>query len=57
MLNKPIIYIDGIRMDNDEYYSLYAGGQGVSTLADLNPEDIAVFLEEVENYRKTIIQS
>lgn len=37
---QPIIYIDGIRMDNDEYYSLYAGGQGVSTLADLNPEDI-----------------
>ena len=37
---QPVIYIDGVRMDNDEFYSVYAGGQGVSTLADLNPEDI-----------------
>ncbi|MBJ12919.1 MAG: hypothetical protein CMG62_07590, partial [Candidatus Marinimicrobia bacterium] len=37
---QPVIYIDGVRMDNEEFYSAYAGGQGVSTLADLNPEDI-----------------
>ena len=37
---QPVIYIDGVRMDNDEFYSAYSGGQGVSTLADLNPEDI-----------------
>ena len=37
---QPVIYIDGVRMDNDEFYSVFAGGQGVSTLADLNPEDI-----------------
>lgn len=37
---QPIIYIDGIRMDNSEVIGYGVGGQGISTLADLNPEDI-----------------
>ena len=45
---QPIIYIDGVRIDNDEIGGPGAiatngfgvGGQGVSMLANLNPEDI-----------------
>ena len=37
---QPVIYLDGIRIDNAEYNTSYTGGQGFSTLADLNPEDI-----------------
>ncbi len=37
---EPIIYVDGIRVDNTEVIGFGAGGQGVSTLANLNPEDI-----------------
>ena len=37
---QPVIYVDGVRLDNEEYKNYYAGGQGFSTLADLNPEDI-----------------
>nr|MCS5653348.1 TonB-dependent receptor plug domain-containing protein [Candidatus Neomarinimicrobiota bacterium] len=37
---QPVIYLDGIRIDNVEYSNSYTGGQGFSTLADLNPEDI-----------------
>lgn len=38
---QPVVYVDGVRLDNAEYAGFGAGGQGVSTLADLNPEDIA----------------
>jgi len=45
---QPVIYIDGVRIENSEIgngllandNSLWTGGQGVSMLADLNPEDI-----------------
>ena len=43
---QPVIYLDGIRIDNAEYSTILrgwipiSGGQGFSTLADLNPEDI-----------------
>jgi len=37
---QPVIYLDGIRIDNAEYNTSFTGGQGFSTLADLNPEDI-----------------
>ncbi len=38
---QPVIYIDGVRADHSELKFNYVGGQGTSTLADLNPEDIA----------------
>lgn len=38
---QPLIYIDGVRVDNTEVIGFGVGGQGQSTLADLNPEDIA----------------
>jgi len=38
---QPVIYVDGIRIDGDEYEGTGVGGQGISLLADLNPEDIA----------------
>lgn len=38
---QPIIYIDGVRISNNEIVGFGAGGQGTSQLADLNPEDIA----------------
>lgn len=37
---QPIIYIDGVQMDNKELKYSFTGGQGIATLADLNPEDI-----------------
>jgi TonB-dependent SusC/RagA subfamily outer membrane receptor len=37
---QPVIYIDGVRVDNAEVEGFGSGGQGVSTLANLNPEDI-----------------
>ena len=37
---QPVIYLDGIRIDNAEYNTSFTGGQGFSTLSDLNPEDI-----------------
>ena len=37
---QPVIYIDGVRVDNTDVQGFYAGGQGVSTLSNLNPEDI-----------------
>lgn len=39
--SQPVIYIDGVRVDNSEVEGYGAGGQGFSTLADLNPEEIA----------------
>jgi len=38
---QPVIYIDGVRVDNAQVTGFGVGGQGISTLADLNPEDIA----------------
>ncbi len=37
---QPVIYVDGVRIDNAEVGGFGAGGQGVSMLASLNPEDI-----------------
>jgi TonB-dependent starch-binding outer membrane protein SusC len=37
---QPVIYIDGTRIANDQV-GVDISGQGASTLADLNPEDIA----------------
>lgn len=38
---QPVIFIDGIRIDNSQVVGYGSGGQGVGALADLNPEDIA----------------
>ncbi|HMB91252.1 MAG TPA: carboxypeptidase-like regulatory domain-containing protein, partial [Rhodothermales bacterium] len=38
---QPVIYVDGVRMNNSEISGFGAGGQGISALADLNPEEIA----------------
>ncbi|KAF0152047.1 MAG: TonB-dependent receptor plug [Ignavibacteria bacterium] len=37
---QPIIYVDGVRMDNQEVVGFAVGGQGISTLANLNTNDI-----------------
>lgn len=37
---QPVIYIDGVRVDNSEIVGFGAGGQGTSALADLDPENI-----------------
>ncbi len=37
---QPLIYLDGVRMDNSEVPGFETGGQGLNLLADLNPEDI-----------------
>lgn len=37
---QPAIYVDGTRIDNNEITGFGAGGQGISPLADLNPNDI-----------------
>ena len=37
---QPIIYVDGVRIDNQEIGGFGAGGQGVSALAELNPNEI-----------------
>ncbi|MEZ4700707.1 MAG: TonB-dependent receptor [Rhodothermales bacterium] len=37
---QPVIYVDGVRIDNAQVNGFGAGGQGVSMLANLNPEDI-----------------
>ncbi len=38
---QPVIYVDGVRIDNAQVNGFGVGGQGVSMLANLNPEDIA----------------
>jgi len=37
---QPLIIVDGVRIDAAEVIANWAGGQGKSMLADLNPEDI-----------------
>lgn len=37
---QPIIYVDGTRMDNSEVVGFGVGGQGFSTLSNLNTNDI-----------------
>lgn len=38
---QPLIFIDGIRIDNSEIAGPGRGGQGVGTLADLNMDEVA----------------
>ncbi len=38
---QPTIYIDGVRVDNDELWGYFVGGQAPSALSTLDPEDIA----------------
>jgi TonB-dependent starch-binding outer membrane protein SusC len=39
--NEPVIYVDGVRIDNDpSSISFETGGQAPSRLNDINPEDI-----------------
>lgn len=39
---QPLIYLDGVRIDNSQFEAsgFDVGGQGISLLADLNPEEI-----------------
>ena len=37
---QPIVYIDGVRVDNSELGFYGVGGQGISALSDINPDDI-----------------
>lgn len=37
---QPVIYIDGVRVDDSEVEGYQVGGQGMSILSNLNPEDI-----------------
>ena len=39
--NEPLIYVDGIRVESDpDNMSITTGGQSISRLDDINPEDI-----------------
>lgn len=38
---QPLIYIDGIRVDNSQIEGYGVGGQGIGALSNLAPEDIA----------------
>ncbi|MFQ5652821.1 MAG: carboxypeptidase-like regulatory domain-containing protein, partial [bacterium] len=38
---QPVIYIDGVRVDNTQLRPFFTGGQGLGTLSDINPNDIA----------------
>jgi TonB-dependent SusC/RagA subfamily outer membrane receptor len=37
---QPVIYVDGVRVDNAQLRPFFTGGQGLSTLADLSPDQI-----------------
>ena len=37
---QPVIYLDGVRLDDAQFLGFGAGGQGISLLSSLNPEDI-----------------
>lgn len=36
----PIIYIDGVRVNNSDDRAFFIGGQGINRIADLNPSEI-----------------
>ena len=38
---QPLVFIDGVRIDDSQVVGFGVGGQGTSALADINPEDIA----------------
>lgn len=38
--NQPLIYIDGVRLDQSNTNLVSLGGQAVSRLSDINPQDI-----------------
>ena len=38
--NSPLIYVDGVRVDNSKDSGIGLGGQGLSRLQDINPADI-----------------
>ncbi|MFQ5538709.1 MAG: SusC/RagA family TonB-linked outer membrane protein, partial [Gemmatimonadota bacterium] len=40
--NEPLIYVDGVRVSNDDSFAgnIYTGGQEPSRIDDINPEDI-----------------
>lgn len=38
--NQPLIYIDGVRLDRSNTNLVSLGGQAVSRLSDINPQDI-----------------
>jgi len=37
---QPVIYIDGVRVENEQVQGFWVGNQTISTLAELNPDDI-----------------
>jgi TonB-dependent SusC/RagA subfamily outer membrane receptor len=37
---QPVVYIDGVRVDNAQFTGFGVGGQGIDLLSSLNPEDI-----------------
>lgn len=37
---QPVIYLDGVRIENSEIIGFEVGGQGIGLLADLNAEEI-----------------
>lgn len=37
---EPLIYVDGVRMDNSTATGVFTGGEGWTGLDDINPEDI-----------------
>jgi TonB-dependent SusC/RagA subfamily outer membrane receptor len=36
----PIVYIDGVRVNNSDDRPFFIGGQGINRLADINPDEI-----------------
>ncbi len=38
---QPVIYMDGVRIDNSELEGVGRGGQGTGTLADINMDEVA----------------
>ncbi|MDZ7361510.1 MAG: TonB-dependent receptor [candidate division KSB1 bacterium] len=40
---QPVIYVDGVRVNDDQFTGFGVGGQGISLLSSLNPEEIERF--------------
>jgi outer membrane cobalamin receptor len=38
--SDPIVYIDGVRVNNSDDRAFFIGGQGINRLADINPDEI-----------------